>query len=35
VSVYRSRVGMYAPDATLIGGDGTVLTGKEAIGKKP
>ena len=26
-------VGMYAPDATLIGGDGTVLTGKEAIGK--
>jgi uncharacterized protein (TIGR02246 family) len=26
-------VGMYAPDATLIAGDGTVLTGKEAIGK--
>ena len=25
--------GMYAPDATLIAGDGTVLTGKEAIGK--
>jgi uncharacterized protein (TIGR02246 family) len=24
---------MYAPDATLIGGDGTMLTGKEAIGK--
>ena len=26
-------VAMYAPDATLIGGDGTMLTGKEAIGK--
>jgi uncharacterized protein (TIGR02246 family) len=26
-------VGMYAPDATLIGGDGTVLKGKEAIQK--
>jgi len=26
-------VGMYAPDATLIGGDGTMLTGKEAIQK--
>jgi hypothetical protein len=26
---------MYAPDATLIGGDGTILTGKEPIGKKP
>ena len=26
-------VGMYAPDATLIAGDGTILTGKEAIGK--
>jgi uncharacterized protein (TIGR02246 family) len=25
--------GMYAPDATLIAGDGTMLTGKEAIGK--
>jgi ketosteroid isomerase-like protein len=27
-------VGMYAPDATLIGGDGTILTGKEAIAKR-
>lgn len=26
-------VGMYAPDAILIGSDGTVLTGKEAIRK--
>jgi uncharacterized protein (TIGR02246 family) len=25
--------GMYAPDATLIAGDGTMLTGKEAIRK--
>jgi len=26
-------VGMYAPDATLIRADGSILTGKEAIGK--
>jgi uncharacterized protein (TIGR02246 family) len=25
---------MYAPDATLIAGDGTMLTGREAIGKR-